>query len=183
MQMHREFNVRPWRSGFGGAGYGGSGAVGVTRGILIRAAMALLLWPALASAAGAATLAATVIEWGLIGSWAIDCSLPPDRGKGAVLTYEIEPDGRVMYRRDFGDGKDESEVVSASADSNGVLNITVFFPSLHQARQFGLLLQKDGSLRAIYNRSERGDYTIRDGKFVKTGQPTPAQHRCGDSTS
>lgn len=182
MQMHRELAMRLGDPA-GGAEDGGSGTVGVTRGILIRTAMAVLLWPALASTAGAATLAATVVEWGLIGSWAIDCSLPPDRGKGAVLTYETEPDGRVMYRRDFGDAKDESEVVSAAADSDGVLNVTVFFPSLHQARQFGLLLQKDGSLRAIYNRSERGDYTIRDGKFVKTGQPTPAQHRCGDSRS
>jgi hypothetical protein len=54
----------------------------------------------------------------------------------------------------------------------------VYFPSLHQTREFGLLLAKDGSLRAIYNRSERGAYTIRDGKYVATGAPTPAQQRC-----
>ena len=142
--------------------------------------MPVLLCLVVVSPAGAETLASTIVEWGLLGSWAIDCSRRPDRDKGAVLTYEIKPDGRVMYRRDFGDAKDENEVVSASAEPDGLLNITVFFPSLHQARQFGLLLQKDGSLRASYNRDERGDYTIRDGKFVKSGQPTPAQRRCGD---
>jgi hypothetical protein len=73
-------------------------------------------------------------------------------------------------------------VVAASSDPDGLLNIMVFFPALHQTREFGLLMQKDGSLRAIYNRGQRGDYTIRDGKFVKSGAPTPAQHRCGDST-
>jgi hypothetical protein len=147
-----------------------------------RWAAAALLWAALAPAAGAETLSATVDQWGLLGSWAIDCSLRPDRDKGAVLTYDVKPDGRVMYRRNFGDAKDENEVVAASADEDGLLNIMVFFPSLHQTREFGLLLQTDGSLRAIYNRGQRGDYTIRDGNFVRTGEPTPAQHRCGNNT-
>src|SRR5262245_4656538 len=147
-----------------------------------RGAAAALLWAALAPAAGAETLTAAVDKWGLLGSWAIDCSLRPDRDKGAVLTYEVKPDGRVMYRRNFGDAKDENEVVAASADEDGLLDIMVFFPSLHQTREFGLLLQTDGSLRAIYNRGQRGDYTIRDGKFVRTGEPTPAQHRCGNNT-
>jgi hypothetical protein len=147
--------------------------------IMSRGAAAAVLWAALAPAAGAETLSATVNKWGLLGSWAIDCSRQPDRDKGALLTYEFRPDGRVMYRRNFGDAKDENEVVAASADEDGLLDIMVFFPSLHQTREFGLLLQTDGSLRAIYNRGQRGDYTIRDGKFVRTGAPTPAQHRCG----
>ncbi|MCP3459496.1 hypothetical protein [Bradyrhizobium sp. CCGUVB23] len=149
---------------------------------LNRCALAAMVWLVLVSTAGAETLAATIVNWGLLGSWAIDCSLPPDRDKGAVLTYEVRPDGRVMYRRNFGDARDENEVVAASTDADGLLNIMVFFPALHQTREFGLALQKDGSLRAIYNRGERSDYTIRDGTFVKTGAPTPAQHRCGNST-
>ncbi len=139
-------------------------------------AAALLI--ALTSAAGAETLAATLAKWGLLGTWAVDCSLRPDRDKGALLTYEIKPDGRVMYRRDVGDVQDESEVVAASGDADGLLNIMVFFPSLHQTREIGLLLGDDGSLRAIYNRDEHGAYTIRDGKFVATGAATPVQHRC-----
>ena len=148
----------------------------------IRGTVFALLWFGLVSPASAETLTATIARSGLLGSWAIDCSLPPDRDKGALLTYAITQDGRVMYRRNFGDARDENEVVSASTGSDGVIDVKVFFPSLHQAREFGLLLQKNGSLRAVYNRGERGDYTIRDGKFVKTGQPTPAQRRCGDST-
>ncbi|MGT2504445.1 hypothetical protein ACVOMS_33740 [Bradyrhizobium guangxiense] len=137
-----------------------------------------MLWAAIAPKAGAETLAATVERWGLLGSWAVDCAARPDRDKGALLTYEIRKDGRVMYRRNFGDAKDENEVVSATVNAEGLLNVMVYFPSLHQAREFGLLLAKDGSLRAIYNRSERGEYTIRDGKFVATGAPTPIQQRC-----
>jgi hypothetical protein len=139
---------------------------------------AALLWVAFASAARAEPLTATVERWGLLGSWSVDCALPPDRDKGALLTYEINKDGRVMYRRNFGEAKDESEVVSATVNAEGLLNLMVFFPSLHQTREYGLLLAKDGRLRAIYNRSERGEYTIRDGKYVKTGTRTPAQRRC-----
>src|SRR4051812_7923848 len=144
---------------------------------LSRWITAALLWVAFTPLARAETLAATVERWGLLGSWSVDCALQPDRDKGAVLTYEIRPDGRLMYRRNFGEAKDESEVVSASVNAEGLLDLVVFFPSLHQTREFELLL-KDGSLRAIYNRSERGDYTIEDGKYVKTGAATPPQQRC-----
>jgi hypothetical protein len=139
---------------------------------------AALLWVVLAPAAEAETLSATVEQWGLLGSWAVDCAARPDRDKGALLTYEIRKDGRVMYRRNFGDARDESEVVSATVNAEGLLNVMVYFPSLKQTREFGLLLSKQGSLRAIYNRSERGEYTIRDGKYVATGAPTPPQQRC-----
>ncbi|WP_198963931.1 hypothetical protein [Bradyrhizobium sp. Y36] len=149
----------------------------MTRG-LSRGIAAAMLWAATCPTAGAETLAATVEQWGLLGSWAVDCAARPDRDKGALLTYEIRKDGRVMYRRDFGDARDENEVVSATVNAEGLLNVTVYFPSLRQAREFGLLLAKDGSLRAIYNRSERGEYTIKDGKYVATAAPTPTQHRC-----
>lgn len=83
-----------------------------------------------------------------------------------------------MYRRNFGEAKDENEVVSAMVSADGLLNVMVYFPLLQQTREFGLLLSKQGSLRAIYNRSERGEYTIRDRKYVATGAPTPSQQRC-----
>nr|WP_249808646.1 hypothetical protein [Bradyrhizobium sp. 166] len=136
------------------------------------------MWVAFTPAAGAESLAATVEQWGLLGSWAVDCAGRPDREKGALLTYEIRKDGRVMYRRNFGEAKDENEVVSAMVNADGLLNVMVYFPLLQQTREFGLLLSKQGSLRAIYNRSERGEYTIRDGKYVATGAPTPSQQRC-----
>jgi hypothetical protein len=145
---------------------------------LSRWIAAAVLWVAFTPAAGAESLATTVEQWGLLGSWAVDCAARPDRDKGALLTYEIRKDGRVMYRRNFGEAKDENEVVSAMISADGLLNVMVYFPLLQQTREFGLLLSKQGSLRAIYNRSQRGEYTIRDGKYVATGAPTPAQQRC-----
>ena len=128
--------------------------------------------------ASAETVAETTRKWGLIGPWSLDCSLPPDRNKGTVLAYEIAPGDRVVHRRNFGDTKDESEVVSAEVSEDGMLNLRVFFPSLKQTREYGLIKQSDGTIRAMYNRNQKDEYSIKDGKFTANGNPTPSQHKC-----
>jgi hypothetical protein len=143
-----------------------------------RLALAILFSLTLALDASAETVAQTARKWGLIGPWSLDCSLPPDRGKGAVLAYEIASNGSVVHRRNFGDTTDEGQVLSAELSDNGMLNLRVLFPSLKQTREYGLMMQPDGTLRAIYNRNQKEEYTIRDGKFTENGNPTPAQHKC-----
>jgi hypothetical protein len=128
--------------------------------------------------ASAETVAQTARQWGLIGPWSLDCSLKPDRNKGTVLAYEIAPDDRVVHRRNFGDTTDESEVITAEVSTDGMLNLRVFFPKLKQTREFGLMMQSDGTMRAMYNRNQKDEYTIKDGKFTANGNPTPAQHKC-----
>jgi len=142
-----------------------------------RLALALLFFVDLAQVASAETVAQTVRKWGLIGPWSLDCSLMPDRDRGAVLDYEIATDGRVVHRRNFGDTTDESEVVSADISRDGLLNLRVYFPSLKQTREYGLKLQPDGAMRAIYNRNN-DNYSIRDGRFTADGSETPQQHKC-----
>ena len=83
-----------------------------------------------------------------------------------------------MHRRNFGDDKDENEVVGAAVSADGVLNLRVFFPVMKQTREYGLMRQPDGTMRAMYNRDQNGEYTIRDGKFTANGNPTPSQHKC-----
>lgn len=148
------------------------------KGPFVRLAPAMFFWLLFTLEAVAATVPETASQWGLIGAWSLDCSLPPDRNKGAVLVYEITPEGRLVHRRDFGDGIDESEVISAEVSQHGILNLRVFFPKLRQTREYGLILQPDGTLRAIYNRNQQHQYTIKDGKFTASGELTPSQHRC-----
>jgi hypothetical protein len=95
-----------------------------------RLALAILFCLTLPLDASAETVAQTARKWGLIGPWSLDCSLPPDRGKGTVLAYEIAPNGNVVHRRNFGDTTDESQVLSAEVSDNGMLNLRVLFPSL-----------------------------------------------------
>jgi hypothetical protein len=147
-------------------------------GHLIRLTLAIAFSLLLALSASAETVAATARKWGLIGPWSLDCSLKPDRNRGTVLAYEIAPGDRVVHRRNFGDGTDENEVVTAEVSGEGMLNLRVFFPSLKQTREYGMIKQADGSIRAMYNRNERDEYTIKDGKITASGNPTPSQHKC-----
>lgn len=143
-----------------------------------RLALALVFSLALALDASAETAAQAARKWGLIGSWALDCSLPPNNGKGALLAYEVQPGGRLVHRRNFGDVKDENAVLGAVVSDNGMLHLRVSFPSLKQTREYGMMKQPDGTIRAMYNRNAKDEYTIKDGKFTANGNPSPSQHRC-----
>jgi hypothetical protein len=147
-------------------------------GHFCRLALATLVSLTLTLTASAETVAETARKWGLIGPWSLDCSLPPDRNKGSVLAYEVAPGDRVVHRRNFGGTTDESEVISAEVSRNGMLNLRVFFPQLKQTREYGFVMQSDGTMRAMYNRNQKHQYTIRDGKFTANGNRTPPQHKC-----
>src|ERR1700687_5344718 len=155
----------------------GSGARNVN-GHFSRLALAILFFLTLTLNASAETVAQTAREWGLIGPWSLDCSLKPGRNKGSVLAYEIAPGDRVVHRRNFGDTTDESDVITAEMSADGMLNLRVFFPKLKQTREYGFVMQPDGTMRAIYNRNQKDEYTIKDGKFTANGNPTPSQHKC-----
>jgi hypothetical protein len=143
-----------------------------------RLALAILFAAMLASHASAETVAQTTRDWGLIGTWSRDCSLPPGREKIVAFSYEIVTGDQVMHRRDFGDSRDENPVVAAVVSADGMLNLSVFFPAFKQTRQFGLMRQDDGTMRTIYNHDEKDEYSIRDGIFTANGNPTPPLHKC-----
>jgi hypothetical protein len=147
-------------------------------GQLGRLALAILFSLTLTLEVPAETVAETTRKWGLIGPWSLDCSLAPDRNKGTVLAYEIASGDRVVHRRNFGDTTDESEVVTAEVSGDGILNLRVFFPALKQTREYGFIMQPDGTLRAMFNRNQKNEYTIKDGKFTANGNATPPQHKC-----
>lgn len=145
---------------------------------ICRLALVLLFCLTLALDASAKTAAQAAREWGLIGSWALDCSQPPNRGKGAVLAYEVQPGGRLMHRRNFGDVKDDNEVLGAVVSDNGLLHLRVSFPGLKETREYGMMKQPDGTIRAMYNRNAKDEYTIKEGKFTANGNPSPPQYKC-----
>jgi hypothetical protein len=145
---------------------------------LIRLTLAIPILLTLAPCASAGRLTDTARKWGLIGPWSQDCSLPPDHDRGTVLIYAIARGDRLMLRRELGDARDDNEIVGAEASADGMLNLRVYFPSLKQTREYGLMRQPDGTMRAMYNRNRKGEYTIKDGKLNANGNPTPLLHKC-----
>jgi hypothetical protein len=143
-----------------------------------RVALSILFSLALTGAVRAETPAGIAQRWGLIGAWSLDCSLPPDRDRGTVLVWETGADGRLAHRRRFGDVSDEAEVTDAAVSRDGMLSLRVVFAMPKQTREVGLRMLADGSIRTIFSRNEKGEYTVSDGKFTRDNRPTPPLHKC-----
>lgn len=132
-------------------------------------------------AAQADSTSDTVAKFGLIGEWAIDCTVDPGPNLKGRLKYTIGKKGDIVHIRNFGDRTATDYVKSARITPEGWLELKVYFPELEkgaQNRTFALAKQPDGTLRAMYNRAENGDRTIVDGKFTANGNDTPKQTKC-----
>ncbi|MGJ4951406.1 hypothetical protein [Bradyrhizobium sp. HKCCYLS20291] len=132
---------------------------------------------AFTSAALADGVADTARDWGLIGTWAVDCSAPPVKGRGTIISYEIASDGSLIYRRDH-DASDLNEIADARVDPDQTLVLSIVLSKARQTRENGIAKTADGSIRSVFNRGEDGSYTIRDGRFVANGKLTPALRKC-----
>ena len=154
-----------------------SNVTGVLAGLAVVAALLLTA----VQQVSAGTTAETARKWGSIGTWAVDCAVPPDRDQPFII-YEITAEDRMMMRRDYGNRKDEHEVSSAELSGDGILTLRIFFPAFKTTRDNGIAMQSDGSIRAIFNRNEKDEYIIRDGKFVANSNPTVALHKCTPRT-
>src|ERR1700750_531696 len=104
------------------------------------------------AAAGEAADAAR--KWGLIGTWAADCSVPPDKTTPQII-YAIGSGDRVMLRRDYGWRKDEMEIGTVEIAGDGSLHMRTVFPELKQIRDSAIAMAPDGSIRALSNRTQK----------------------------
>lgn len=156
----------------------------LTPGLFLVLLLALAVVPAATGAAAQADRAADATaanavkvaqRWGLIGTWALDCSMPVEKGKGRFIFYEISPEQRLVNRRDH-DAADANPIVDAgiSPDRSIVLYIRIG----KQTRENGIVKDHDGTIRALFNRADDGTYSIRDGLFVANGKPTVPLHKC-----
>jgi hypothetical protein len=142
-----------------------------------RLLLATLLASSVVPRAMAEDAADVARHWGLIGTWAIDCAKPAKKGQGNTISYEITSDGSLIYRRDF-DAADNNEIVQARVEPDNTLTLSIVMPAFNQTRENGIAMQSDGSIHSVFSRGEDGTYTIRDGRFVANGKPTPELRRC-----
>ena len=143
-------------------------------------ALALLIVVLLGSASSAMAQkpADTLRRWGLLGTWALDCSKPAS-GSNGYLSYVADPEGKVLHNRDFGDRRDVNAVEQARTGRGGMLELTVNFPGMSQTRKYTMMMGVDGRIRATTNSKADGtEPSIKDGKFTSNGNDTPWQARC-----
>jgi hypothetical protein len=116
-------------------------------------------------------------QWGLIGTWAIDCNKLAARTNGH-FTYSIERDDIAIHARDFGDVRDSHEILEADISPEGYLVLRIRFPEFKETRVFALAKGQDGRYQTVFNHDTKGSYTVRDRKLTGNGNPTPWITKC-----
>jgi hypothetical protein len=137
-----------------------------------------LLTGFVASAAFAqARMPADVAEqWGLIGTWAINCREASDL-QNPYYSY-LRQGQALLLRRDMGSLKDENEVLSAVITDDDGIELVTDFKSFSHVMTAHYIKDDADQFHPLSNKDEKGVYTIQDGKMVKTGSPSPAMTRC-----
>src|SRR5258708_2034666 len=144
---------------------------------LLRSTFAALTL-ALVSAPGfAQDSAASAAQWGLLGSWARDCSQPPTNTNG-YITYLVKADGSVAYLRDIGEQKEEFPIEMVSILGDGNVKIRMAMPSYNQVREFVLRKGVDGRRQVVWHMQVGGDYSVRDTRTVSSGPEMPCHTPC-----
>ena len=154
-----------------------------------------LLTPTVASAE---SIAATLNQWGLIGTMAKDCAKPASPSN-AHDSYMVRADASVYYAPNYGRGNDslnsfEVEAATIEPSEAIVLRVTRSDKTLGTAqimgpagrvytdpnkpKEWALTRGPDGRIRMMSNREVGGDYAVRDGKLVINGAETPWYTSC-----
>ena len=140
--------------------------------------LALIGLAATPPAASAQSNVEVAKSWGLIGTWRVDCKQPTSR-ENPDLKYVVR-DGKLFHDRDFGGGTTDSHpVIVATQRPDKSLELVVNFNEFNETRQYAFVHGRSDTLRTMYNRNvDTGDYSIRDGMMVASGQPSAWQFRC-----
>lgn len=151
---------------------------------MLACVIAALLVASHAPAVSAQTVASTIERWGLLGTWAIDCTRPPSQGNDH-LSYVKRGQGRVQHGRDFGNRRDSQEVLAATVTPDGLVEVVADFGTDVGVRRWSMLKAPDGRIRAMASAKVDGTgVTIRDGRFAHSGKDTQWLSRCrGDAKS
>jgi hypothetical protein len=140
------------------------------------AAAVTALLASLVPAAAADSTSAAAAKWGLIGTWALDCSKKP--AEGNVYETYARQGNDVFLNRNGGSFNDSNKFLSAKISANGMLDVRIQFTRLSQTRVNVFQKAPDGRKRAVTNHDTKGAYTVKDGKFVGNGAPTQWMTRC-----
>ena len=118
-------------------------------------------------------------DWGLLGTWAVDCSASPKKGVTSFYTYTVTSAGTVTLKRDNEDFSFSIIDARIGPDHTLVLTMPMPQPQFKTTRESSFTKDANGDLRPVYNRDkDTGVYSIQDGLIVANGNPVPSLHKC-----
>jgi hypothetical protein len=151
---------------------------------MLRTALVLSALVLTASgAANAQTVQQALKEFGLLGTWATDCSKPP-ASNNFLTIYAAMPNGDVKRTYYNAPNKVYSESVLKRV-SRVATDQILYEQEVESDLQFVVLKRVGNRYRVFSNHSRAGKVFVQEGKFVKDspgthGNDTPWQTKCHD---
>jgi hypothetical protein len=147
----------------------------------IAAVLVLAAATAMPAAAQAASADLLFQQFGLFGTWAIDCQQPaaPANPHVSITTPSV---GQVQEDHDLGPNFaiNHYSIVSAEQGSAEQLSVAVIFqPGVEdEERQKLTFFIRKNTRRTIFNQPDGGAVRVKDGIALAHGSQTPALKRC-----
>ena len=150
-----------------------------------RACLAAALAMATVETANAQSVANTVAEFGLIGTWATDCTQPPST-RNYLTIYAIKPSGEISrtYYDAPGHVLNIYKITSAKRQAPDMLSYEQVWnfegsPANIAGNRMQVLLNMVGNkYQIVSSQGSDGSFFVKDRKFPGSGDASPWQFRC-----
>lgn len=120
-------------------------------------------------------------QFGLFGTWAVDCAAPAALGNPHVKISEPAP-GVILEEHDLGPANviNRYSVLKAKRLSDTRLSVEVLFhPGKENEERQKLTFQvRDRTRRTVFNQVENGSVRVKNGIALWNGSETPLLHKC-----
>ena len=136
-------------------------------------------------AAHAQSVADTLAEFGLVGTWATDCTQPAS-SSNFLTVYAIKPSGEVS--RTYYDQPDHVyntyKITNAKRQASDMLSYEQVWDlegspaNIAGDRVRVLLNMADGKFQIVSSQGSDGSFFVKDRKFPNTTDESPWQSRC-----
>jgi hypothetical protein len=150
-----------------------------------RACLVAALAFATAETANAQSVANTIAEFGLIGTWATDCTQPPST-RNYLTIYAIKPSGEVSrtYYDAPGHVLNIYKITGAKRQAPDMLSYEQVWDfagspaNIAGNRMQVLLNMVDNKYQIVSSQGSDGSFFVQDRKFPNSGDDSPWQFRC-----
>jgi hypothetical protein len=155
------------------------------RACLVAALAMVSVEMARVETANAQSVANTVAEFGLLGTWATDCTQPPST-RNYLTIYAIKPSGEVS--RTYYDAPDHVlnvyQITGAERQAPDMLSYEQVWdfegsPANMAGNRMQVLLNMvDNKYQIVSSQGSDGSFFVKDRKFPGSGDASPWQFRC-----
>ncbi len=125
-------------------------------------------------------------QFGLFGTWAINCERKPSVDNPRVTVVKPRGRGPVIEKDDAGPGTyaNRYTIVSATPLTADTVEVNVLYRigKEHTQAQKQIWFVRAGNWRTLFNKPKGDSARVKNGIVVGSGAETPVLHKCSDAS-